>query len=268
MSIYTRLCNAYDTLAYLESAMMPNTDMVTNPGTAEEQYNKIFKNLDFLMMDKTSTVAVSSLSNYKGSHFTGMTNNIEAYAQVFLDSRFDLEIIHDSTSYSYDEALKETVWKGKIRITQHTDKNNVYPVDTEKAKFLIVKPNDDELEFAKQKALKALSSSSMADIDFDIAGMKNAKEIRQYFKKYSLHRLEYFRDGYDACLSVLTEMGLAASEESDIYNRYYELLRIISNPESGLTEEFPDIGVLETRQAQVDAINTWSSQIQEEQKIF
>lgn len=248
--IYTRLCKAYDDLAYYESSMMPNTDAVTDVGTAKEQYEKVISEL------KKSPVAVSSMNNYNDNLFAGVTNNIESYAKVFLDSRFDLEIIDGTESYSYVKGEETGTWKGKIRITQHTNEKNVYPVDVSAVPDIEITVNADELEFAKQKIHKALSSGSMADIDFKVSEM-SAEEMWVYFSQYSLNRLNSFYDGYNSCLSILMELGKTATSDVNdtIYDIYYGRMKIVSD-------------VLDIRQNQVDEINSRISQIQKEQQKF
>lgn len=246
--IYTRLCNAYDDLAYYESSMMPNTDKVTEPGTAKAQYEKIVKEL-------TTTnfyVAVSSVNNYNNNLFAGITNNIEAYAQVFLDSRFDLSVVDGSTSYN--DSTK--TWTGKIQIVQHTDEKNIYPVDTTTSAYIAVKINDDEIEFAKQKVHKALSKSTMADIDFNVAGMDETG-MRNYFNQYALNRLKSFEDGYNSCLSILADMGqtTASDVQKTLYSEYEQRYRIVES-------------IRRERQKKVDSINTQMEAIRREQQTF
>ena len=266
MGIYTRLCNAYDILGYFESSMMPNTDKVKEPGKAEAQYHKVVDALTAMDFH----VAVSSMNTYKDNLFAGVTNNIEAYAKVFLDSRFDLEIIKDTTSFSYAEdkttGKKTGTWKGKIRVSQHTDEGNAYPVNMDSAGLIEVKVNDDELEFARQKVLKKLSEGSLSGIDFDIEGIwggegltdeEKAQKMRDYFNKYSLKRLESFYDGYNSCISVLMELGqtTASGVKNEIYDKYFGRMSIVEE-------------IKEARQSQVDEINALISGIQKEQKAF
>lgn len=246
--IYTRLCKAYDDLAYYESSMMPNTDKVTEPGTAKEQYDKVVDELTA----QGFHVAVSSVNNYNGELFVGITNNVEAYAQVLLDSRFDISIVDGSASYNSDTKT----WKGKIRVVQHTDEKNVYPVDLSTAPFIEVKINDDVLEFAKQKVHKALSKSSMSGIDFHVAGMDKA-EMEEYFNQYSLNRLKSFYDGYNSCLSILAEMGqsTASDVQKELYKDYEVRFHVVES-------------VLEFRQNQVNDTKRKIGNIQKDQREF
>lgn len=265
--IFTRLCNAYDDLAYYESSMMPDTSKATDPGTAEEQYNKVVAVLtapDFY-------VAVSTVNNYRNDLFVGITNNIEAYAQVLLDSRFDLSVVDGTTSYN--DSTK--TWEGKIQIVQHTNERNIYPVDTSAAYPITVRINDNESEFAKQKIEKALSKGNILNIDFDVAGIwenemlgaeEKLQKIREYFNQYSLNRLKSFYDGYNSCLSILMQMDNESDICTDMYDKYFRYMRIISNPKPN--GDFPYKGVLEERQEQVENILADIEKIKKEQKTF
>lgn len=248
--IYTRICKAYDDLGYYESSMMPNTDKVTEVGTAKAQYDRVVAELGKF------PVAVSSMNNYNNDLFVGVTNNIEAYAQIFLDSRFDLEIVSGTTSYAYVKGSETGTWKGKIRITQHTDEKNVYPVNLSNVAPIEVTVNANELEFAKQKIQKALSSGSMLDIDFNIEEMSD-EDMRNYFNQYSLSRLTSFYDGYNSCISILTTLGQTTDSDvkNEIYDTYYKRMEIV--------EEIKNI-----RQAQVNSINLQIAEIKKEQTAF
>lgn len=229
-------------------SMMPNTDMVADPGTAEAQYGKVVGELTA----KDFYVAVSSVNNYSDNLFAGVTNNIEAYAQVFLDSRFDLSVVDGSASYN----SADKTWTGKIRVVQHTDGKNAYPADTSAAQPITVKVNDNELEFAKQKVHKALSKSSMADIDFKATEMSSS-EMYAYFCKYSLNRLKSFYDGYNSCISILAEMGqtTASDVQKALYEDYEVKFHVVES-------------ALKLRQSQVDDVNRQIKGIQEEQRKF
>lgn len=248
--IYTRLCKAYDDLYYYESSMMPNTSLVIEPGKAQDQYKKVVAEL------KKSPVAVSSMNNYDNNLFIGVTNNIEAYAQIFLDSRFDLEIISETTSYSYTEGTETGTWKGKLRIKQHTDEKNVYPADISTVPFLEIKVNDNSLDFAKQKIQKALSKGSMLDVNFETAEMTEA-EMRNYFNLYSLNRLKSFSDGYNSCISILTSLGQTTTSDvrDELYAAYEMRYKIVEE-------------IREERQNKVNEIHGTIEQIKLEQKTF
>ncbi len=248
MGVYARLCHAYDILAYLESSMMPGTPGLTEVGTAQEQYEELASTLSA----PDSYVAVSSVNDYNDNLFVGVTNNIEAYARVLVDPRFDLEVA-DGTA-SYDSSTN--TWTGKICIRQHTDAKNVYPADILSVPPINVKVNDDRLGFARQKIEKALHKGSMLDIDFDVAGMGEG-DMREYFSQYSLNRLKSFYDGYNSCISILSTLGHTATSDvqEDIYGTYHTRMEIV-------------LEALSERQSQVDNVNRLIRNTQEEQHIF
>lgn len=273
MGIYPRLCDAYDRLAYYESAMMPDTEMATEPGSAKEQYDRVTEQLT------ASPVAVSDMGIYNQHSFSGVTKNVKAYAQIFLDPRFDLEIIEGENPYTCstqtDETGKETAtwtWSGKIKITQRADKTNVWPADSSAAP-LSVAINDEKKAFARQKLEKKLSEGSMLDVDFKVAEMNEESDIRGYFNLYSLNRLQSFSDGYNSCLSVLDALGqttksstTASSERNNLYDKYVRLSKIVSNPNP--SRNFPNAGVLEFRQEQIKAVKDAIKGIETEQDVF
>ncbi len=246
--IYTRLCNAYDDLVYYESAMMPDTSKAVDIGSAKEQYDKMIKEL----ANHGSYVAVSSLNSYDNNLFVGVTNNIEAYLQILIDSRFELKIIKDTTAYND----KSHVWTGKVQIVQRTDDKNIYPIDESTVNNIYINVNEDKMAFAKQKIEKALSKGSILDIDFEVAGM-GEPEMYEYFRKYSLNRLTSFYDGYNSCISILIELGETVnSEVSDtIYYKYEKRLRIVKD-------------VLEERKKDIKIIQDNIDKLKKEQKDF
>ena len=273
MGIYKRLCIEYDLLEYFESSMMPTVNI--SKTTAEEQYRKVCSNL------KDSSVAVSSLNNYNSDLFSGVTNNVIAYAKIFLDSRFDLELIDQTASYSYPDKNKTGTWSGKFKITNRSDNTDVYPMDASSVSPVKITINDDELNFAKQKIEKALSSDSMLDINFDVADMSET-EMRAYFNRYSLNRLKSFYEGYNSCISILSGMGITPDSAGNnsvkshftnndttkeaLYNTYFWRMKILSNQKPDAN--FPNPGLIDVRQRQVNEILDNIKKIENEQRKF
>ncbi len=251
--IYTNLCKAYDDLYYYESGMMPSVNIDST--SAEKEYDYLFENLN------NSTVAVSSVNNYDDNLFVGVTNNVEAMAQILVDSRYEVDVVDGTTSYS--DSNKQ--WKGKFRITRKTDETELWPVDIEAAELITVNINDDEIEFARQKLEKSLKKGDMLEVDFKIQespytnedGTLNIEEITGYFQQYALNRLKSFRDGYNSCLSIIMSFGQEAdgTTEKDFYDTYYQLYTIVKN-------------VTEERQTQVDAIYSRISDLVAQQSEF
>jgi len=271
MGIYTRLCEKYDNLSYFESSMMP--EVFISETTAEEQYNIVVDKLTKSDM----TVGVSSLNNYNDNLFAGISNNIEAMANILIDAMYKAEVIKDSASFGKNEK-DEYIWTGNIQITRAVDDTDCYPKNNTEAyqNTIHVKVSDDELTFTKQKIEKALSKGSMLDIDFDIDTIwndaaltleKKSEKIREYFNLYSLTRLKSFYDGYNSCLSILMSLPDTSSVRQELYNKYYHIMQMISNPPTSENPN-PVPGVLDIRQAQVDAIHADIKKITEEQKEF
>ncbi len=269
MGIYPRLCKAYEDVLYYESSMMPGTQELKEAGSAKEQYRKLAEALT----NKNFYIAVSSVNTFDDNAFLGVTNNIEAYAQILLDFRFDLFIEKGSASYSKN---KKT-WTGKLRIVQQTDETNAYPADGSFAGPITVKIKEDKDAFAKQKIEKALASGSMRDIDFDTAGIwidetitdeAKMQRIRNYFNQYALNSLRSFYDGYNSCLSILIKLGHTGDDDTKdgLYQRYYRQMRILHNPEK--EDGFPDTGLIEIREEQIARIQERIQMLQKEQAYF
>lgn len=244
--IYTRLCQKYDDLAYYESSMMP--EVVISETTAEEQYNKMVEELT----DISTTIGVSSFENYNDNLFVGVSNNVEAMADILIDARYKAKVIEGSTSYNSTSHQ----WTGNIQITRTADDTDYYPKNNTEAyqNKITIKISNDELTYTRQKIEKALSKGSMLDIDFDVAEMDD-DEIREYFNLYSLNRLKSFYDGYNSCLSVLMAMPADSSVRQEMYDKYYSRMSIVYD-------------ILNIRQAQVDSINADIENIIKEQADF
>lgn len=210
---FTRLCSAYDYMSYLTDTMMPSVSLKTTTADAQAQIVES----DLL----TTTVAVSNLSIYNDNSFDGITNNVVAYAKVILDSRYQIESIKEVSNYPRYNASSH-VWTGKLKITKRTDENDT------KTFVVSVNINDNELNFAKQKIMKALANNSMTDVDNDVLAYTTSvdmTELVNYFQKYCLHSLESFYNGYQACLSVLMSLQ-SSSANSSVYDSLYNTYRI------------------------------------------
>ncbi len=268
MGIYTRLCEKYDELSYFKSSMMP--EVVISETTAEEQYNIMVDGLT----DRSTTVGVASFENYDNNLFIGVSNNVEAMANILIDARYKATVIEGSASY---DSASHT-WTGNIQITRAADDTDYYPKNNTEAyqNRFTINISDDELTFTRQKIEKALAKGSMLDIDLDIDTIwndsaltleKKSEKIREYFNLYSLTRLKSFYDGYNSCLSILMSLPNTSSVRQELYNKYYHIMQMISNPPTSENPN-PVPGILDIRQAQVNAIHADIKKITEEQKEF
>lgn len=209
---FTRLCSAYDYLSYLEHSMMPNVSLKTT--NAQEQAERIER--DFL----NTQVAVSNISIHSSSSFTGITNSVVAYCKVIVDNRYTVESI-DDISNNYPR-YNGNLWTGKIHIYRTSDKNDTRTITVS------VRINDDELNYAKQKILKAIAKNEMAEVDQDVLMYTTSADYGKlitYFQKYSLNRLKSFYDGYESCLSILMSFQSSAKDTS-VFNTIYTTYRL------------------------------------------
>ena len=200
--IFTRLAKLYDDLLYYQSDMMP--DVHLNETTAKEQYDSVKVYL------QSNPVAVYDIDTYSSTSFQGITNNVDAIANVGIDSRYKFEIIKDSTSYDSNTHK----WRGRYVITRKTDDTDTY--SSPDNEFTIVTINDDNLSYTKQKIEKALSKTDMSTVDFDVANYTTDKQLYDYFNLYSQNRLKGFVEGYDSCISILASAVSTAKVTTNI----------------------------------------------------
>ena len=254
--IYTRLCNAYEELYQKESSLMPCLTTI-EPGDAKTQYEKVVNALE------SSTVYVTSVSSYSAGAHTGLDRMVVEYASIFMDSRFEIEVVNDKESNmsQFDEDANK--WYGKIKITQKTNSSNTYPTIVDNFQRIKVKIDDKyysngkidpsgELEFVRQKTLKALAESDMQNFDFTSI---NEDKARSYFEQFSLNRLTSFYDAYERCLSIMGDFGVVqdkTDERRKLYDEYYKILSVIGEVKKVREQEVQaikdKIGIIEGEQ--------------------
>lgn len=188
LGVYTQLCEKYDELLYYESEMMPAVNIAETD--AQTQYNKMVNELTDM------TVGVSSLNNDNNELLVRATSNIEAMAQILVDSRYKVEVIENTASYN--STTKK--WTGNIRVTNTADEADYYPkTDDEINNPFTIDITDDEEQYVKQKLQKALSKGSMLDIDFKTEEIWGSQK-KQITKTITLNRGNYSNcikcDGY------------------------------------------------------------------------
>ncbi len=246
--IYTRLCRAYDDLARYESAMMPEPSGENTPADAKEQYEALVAKLTA----KGFSVAVSSVNTYNDNLFAGVTNNIEAYAQILTSSGFDVKILRDTASY---HSSSET-WHGKFQVIRHAGEKDAYPADASLGNIITIKVTKDPAAFARQKIEKELAKGSMLGVDLSVAEM-NEQDLLNHFRQYSLNRLKSFYDGYNSCISVLVGLGKTETSDSQdpLYSRYETRLKTVEQ-------------AVEERKADIENINGRIQTLESEQKEF
>lgn len=225
-NILSELFRAYEKLSDLNDTMMPGNIAQSSENwinkTAKQEYNDIKEKL---ISDK---IGVFSMNSYDDNLFIGITNNVEAMAQICSDSRFTVSVIKDTTSYD----SKTQTWKGNILVTKVTDETDYYPrTDEQKKATFSVAVEDDStnLLYTKQKIEKKLASASMLDVDFSLVD-KTDVELEEYFNQYALSRLKSFSDGYNSAISILQEANCVstATASNAVYDRYYKIWQIVN----------------------------------------
>lgn len=259
------LFKAYDRKSELESSMMPgNADDSVDKWiatTAKEMYDSIKQQL----ID--NKIGVFKLSDYNKNYFIGVSNNVEAMANIYNDSRFTLKMMSDKCSYDPTTAT----WTGNFTLTKVDDESDYYPkTEEQKDQTFSVSIVGEENEglFIKQKIMRKLNSQGILDIDEDIYKYlseneeftdEKRKEVYDYFNKYSLARLKSFRDGYDACISTLQDSNIVSTDTNKnlIYDRYHTLLDITSElynlRQSQVDKQINLISDIQNKQAEIQS---------------
>ena len=259
------LFKAYDRKSELESSMMPGNanDSVDKwiATTAKEMYDSIKQQL----ID--NKVGVFKLSDYNKNYFIGVSNNVEAMANIYNDSRFTLKMMSDKCSYDPTTAT----WTGNFTLTKVDDESDYYPkTEEQKDQTFSVSIVGEENEglFIKQKIMRKLNSQEILDIDEDIYKYlseneeftdEKRKKVYDYFNQYSLTRLKSFRDGYDACISTLQDSNIVSTntQKNLIYDRYRTLLDITSElynlRQSQVDKQINLISDIQNKQAEIQS---------------
>ena len=259
------LFKAYDRKFELESSMMPgNADDSVDKWiatTAKEMYDSIKQQL----ID--NKVGVFKLSDYNKNYFIGVSNNVEAMANIYNDSRFTLKMMSDKCSYDPTTAT----WTGNFTLTKVDDESDYYPkTEGQKDQTFSVSIVGEENEglFIKQKIMRKLNSQGILDIDEDIYKYlseneeftdEKRKEVYDYFNQYSLARLKSFRDGYDACISTLQDSNIVSTDTNKnlIYDRYRTLLdntsELYNLRQSQVDKQINLISDIQNKQAEIQS---------------
>lgn len=296
--LYSQLCAQTNYKNYYSSSMMPgvsiiketgeilDSSIIKNKSSAKEQYNNLISELK----KEGFQVAVTSLSSYSSESFLGITNNVEAYAEVFVDSRYNVKV--ESGSTSYDDTNK--TWKGKFIITRASDEDEYYPNKDEEKKEVSITITESDVEFARQKIEKKLKQGDIVNVKFDLDAKYEKKSdgsevgyvgkdglviedrIRDYFTEkevtvtitpdngdpyereeihdgQSLARLKSIEDAYESCISVLSSMG-TKGEGTDEYIMYsnYVTIRDVAKE------------VREVREGQIETVEEKISSLEKE----
>ena len=244
---FKKLQDAYQRLAYYQSGMSPSTAL--SETTAEEVYNTMRSRLE----DSNFKVAAYDFDSYTDNYYAGVTNNVKDMAKIFGDSRYEVEIINGKSSFNKASA----VWSGQIRVTRTIDKEDTYPLTTAQEDNLIhvkiqgVSTIVEQLEYAKQKVMKALESRELAGLtfnQFEVLDTTTKDEFKQWLSQFALSYLKSYRDAFEGCRSVImTCRNNNPDQQVDIlgqlyarYNMFYEVADSLYNMRLSQVQEIQD----------------------------
>lgn len=207
--IYTELCNAYQTLNFLKSEMMP--DSTLKETNAEKQYEDIVGKLQrgVGMEDTNKSLEI-------------VNNNVYAMAEVYCDSRYKVSLIKTNASYSSSTRK----WKGQIQVVRTTDETDSFPTLPSMLDSTFEVPiltDSDNLTYTKQKLEKALAKNDMTSLNASFDENESTdQEIKDQLELYCLNMLKNFRDGYENCKSVLYNTNQYTTSTDTIPNGLYQ----------------------------------------------
>ena len=238
--IFTKLAYLTDLLYEKQDTMMPGlVTALPENHVAKDEYDSM---IDFF---GKYGAGVFSVKDYSDTAFSGVTNNILSIAKIAVDARYTVEIVDNSTSYN----SKTFKWSGKFKIYRTAKQEDMFISDV-----TIINVTDDNIEYSKQKCLKALAKTEISEVDFNVAEM-NTQQRYEYFNKFALNRLKSFSDAYNSCLSILTDLKQENGTGASLYDEYYSRYTIINN-------------VMKVRQVEVDDINKLLTSTRELQSAF
>lgn len=158
-----------------------------------------------------------------------VTNAIVSFAKSFLDSKFDIE----ASQVSVDNEADCSIWNGILKIFNRSDQTQCktlsFGINTSDAykNISAFNVNDNIGNYSYQKIIKTLNSNNEDVTDIISIFQKDENNFKSELKKYSLKRLESFRDACQACLDVLAEQGTSEDDVSKLYNDYYKKLTVV-----------------------------------------
>lgn len=204
---YPNLMKAYydlvDLYYFLNNAMMPSIE--PSDTTAELQAEK----LNYAAL---SPVAVKDLENCS---LSTANSAVLAVAKTIVDPRYQVRI--------KESVFSDNIWNGIFTIINLCDEND--SANTASISCLL---NSDFETFVTQRIIKYLNTNEDNTGETDVSGLFQLTydDFVNEIKKYSLQRLNSFRDCCQGCLDILIQQGIANSDNwegqnPDLYNLMY-----------------------------------------------
>lgn len=193
---------------------------------------------------------------------TSATNAVKNYIKLLVLSGFVKVEIDDSVEpkifdLSQENGHNSCTWKGKIKITNYSDKEDVATQE------ITAKITDDYEYFVKQKVAKDILSSSDDDDSqnnisiYNVLTIENLSSFKEVIAKYNLNSLQSFRDALDGVLTVYAStVSLDNTDmKKEIYDPYYNKLKACDSEIDKRSEKIEgikkEISVLEDEIAKI-----------------
>lgn len=225
-NLMTAYYNTVDLKLLLESGLMPSPiipEEDKEKSEVELQADKVIGAIEDLL--KLSIAIMGTIAK----SLPLITNAILSFLKTFLGSKFDISALEVSADDESDCKL----WSGILKIFNRSDESQCaflsFGRNTGSEYYSNASPfsvSDAKGTYNYQKVIKTLNSNNDATDIVSIFGLTNTA-FKDELKKYSLKRLESFRDACQACLDVLTEAGTSDADVLKLYNEYYTKLNAI-----------------------------------------
>lgn len=195
-----------DFYSYLKSSMMPPVDL-PKP-TVESEVAKL-NDIGEVAVNKTSTASTQTVNSA-----------VLAYAKIIAYTGY-VKIEIDPGSY-YNSSSKK--WYGRFKVTSYEDQNVVGYSDN-----LTIRITEDLAKFTEQKIQKQLLRNEDDDYSIETIMKKPLGDFVVELRKWSVVRLESFRDAAQAVMGILIEAGQGNagtpennySDKSLLYDNFY-----------------------------------------------
>lgn len=206
-NLITAQYDVQDFSSFLKTSMMPVWHMKST--TAKTELNKL---------ESLSIVAVNDISTASAST---VDSAVLTMAKAIINTgKYKISII--SSSYSKEFGS----WSGKFEIKSYTTEEDIATSIGD----IIVAVNDDRKTYIEQKTKKTMAKIEDTLIQ-DLYDIEDDEGFKSELKKYSVFRLEGFRESILAGLTILQEQGCSDenSDMYDIYSKYYNREGYVEN---------------------------------------
>ena len=229
--LYLGYANSLTKQSFYEHSMSPSTSLSVT--TAQEQLN--------ILTTKLATDTLLVTVKPTATAYTTVTSTLSKYFKTYIDTRYDIDIDKESTSYTVNTAT-EGVWHGKVTITRAIDSTDTVTSGTLNVAVRYVNSSDTTsagqtayIEYNKQKILMQIANGDLANLNMVVNGQFISNtELRNLLKQYSLSMLEGFYKGMQECIATLIELK---NKLDTIHSASFDLLYAEWQARSAICEE-------------------------------